>query len=396
MKSVAVIGASLAGLRAVETLRGEGFEGALHLIGDEGALPYDRPPLSKQVLSGEWDSDRVRLVSAEALGELQVTQHLGDPAASLDAGTRRVTLASGVELDVDGVVIATGARTRTIETDLQGVHTLRTRGDAEAIAKAFDGEPSRVAVVGGGFIGAEVAATARGRGIDVTIIEMSDTPFQRVLGSAVGDVVADLHRDHGVELRTGIGCAGFHGGGGSIEAVELTDGSMVEADLVVVGIGVIPNTEWLEGSGLVLDDGVLCDETLLAAPGVVAAGDVVNWPNPRFGEMMRVEHWDNAVTSGQHAARRLLHGDAAGVYDPVPWFWSDQYDRKLQLAGRTTNYDSFQLVEGDYASRRFAVLYGRDGQFSAVFAMNRPRHVVKYRQLLRSGATWDEALAAEI
>ena len=141
---------------------------------------------------------------------------------------------------------------------------------------------------------------------------------------------------------------------------------------------------------------MLCDETLLAAPGVVAAGDVANWPNPRFGEMMRVEHWDNAVTSGQHAARRLLHGDAAGVYDPVPWFWSDQYDRKLQLAGRTTNYDSFQLVEGDYASRRFAVLYGRDGQFSAVFAMNRPRHVVKYRQLLRNGATWDEALTAEI
>ena len=227
MKSVAVIGASLAGLRAVETLRGEGFEGALHLIGDEGALPYDRPPLSKQVLSGEWDSDRVRLVSAEALGELQVTQHLGDPAASLDADARRVTLASGVELDVDGVVIATGARTRTIETDLQGVHTLRTRGDAEAIAKAFDGEPSRVAVVGGGFIGAEVAATARGRGIDVTIIEMSDTPFQRVLGAEVGGVIADLHRDQGVDLRTGVGCAGFQGGGGSIEAVELTDLSLI-------------------------------------------------------------------------------------------------------------------------------------------------------------------------
>ena len=396
MKSIAVIGASLAGLRAVETLRGEGFDGVLHLVGDEGELPYDRPPLSKQVLSGEWDSEQVRLASAVALDELQVTKHLSDPAAALDASTRRVALASGVELDVDGVVITTGARTRTIDTDLQGVHTLRTHGDAEAIAEAFNGEPNRVAVVGGGFIGAEVAATARGRGIDVTLIEMSDTPFQRVLGAEVGGVIADLHRDQGVDLRTGVGCAGFQGGGGSIEAVELTDGSTVEADLVVVGIGVIPNTEWLEGSGLVLDDGVPCDETLLAAPGVVAAGDVVNWPNPRFGEMMRVEHWDNAVTSGQHAARRLLHGDAAGVYDPVPWFWSDQYDRKLQLAGRTTNYDSFQLVEGDYASRRFAVLYGRDSQFCAVLGMNRPRHVMKYRQLLTAGASWDEALAAEI
>lgn len=396
MKSIAVIGASLAGLRAIETLRGEGFDGVLHLVGDEGELPYDRPPLSKQVLSGEWDSEQVRLASAVALDELQVTKHLSDPAAALDASTRRVVLASGVELDVDGVIIATGARTRSIDTDLQGVHTLRTRGDAEAIAEAFNGEPNRVAVVGGGFIGAEVAATARGRGIDVTLIEMSDTPFQRVLGAEVGGVIADLHRDQGVDLRTGVGCAGFQGGGGSIEAVELTDGSTVEADLVVVGIGVIPNTEWLEGSGLVLDNGVLCDETLLAAPGVVAAGDVANWPNPRFGEMMRVEHWDNAVTSGQHAARRLLHGEAAGVYDPVPWFWSDQYDRKLQLAGRTTNYDSFELVEGDYASRRFAVLYGRDGQFCAVLGMNRPRHVMKYRQLLTAGASWDEALAAEI
>ena len=396
MKSIAVIGASLAGLRAIETLRGEGFDGVLHLVGDEGELPYDRPPLSKQVLSGEWDSEQVRLASAVALDELQVTKHLSDPAAALDASTRRVVLASGVELDVDGVIIATGARTRSIDTDLQGVHTLRTRGDAEAIAEAFNGEPNRVAVVGGGFIGAEVAATARGRGIDVTLIEMSDTPFQRVLGAEVGGVIADLHRDQGVDLRAGVGCAGFQGGGGSIEAVELTDGSTVEADLVVVGIGVIPNTEWLEGSGLVLDNGVLCDETLLAAPGVVAAGDVANWPNPRFGEMMRVEHWDNAVTSGQHAARRLLHGEAAGVYDPVPWFWSDQYDRKLQLAGRTTNYDSFELVEGDYASRRFAVLYGRDGQFCAVLGMNRPRHVMKYRQLLTAGASWDEALAAEI
>ena len=396
MKSIAVIGASLAGLRAIETLRGEGFDGVLHLVGDEGELPYDRPPLSKQVLSGEWDSEQVRLASAVALDELQVTKHLSDPAAALDASTRRVALASGVELDVDGVIIATGARTRTIDTDLQGVHTLRTRGDAEAIAEAFNGEPNRVAVVGGGFIGAEVAATARGRGIDVTLIEMSDTPFQRVLGAEVGGVIADIHRDQGVDLRTGVGCAGFQGGGGSIEAVELTDGSTVEADLVVVGIGVIPNTEWLEGSGLVLDNGVLCDETLLAAPGVVAAGDVANWPNPRFGEMMRVEHWDNAVTSGQHAAQRLLHGDAAGVYDPVPWFWSDQYDRKLQLAGRTTNYDSFELVEGDYASRRFAVLYGRDGQFCAVLGMNRPRHVMKYRQLLTAGTSWDEALAAEI
>ena len=396
MKSIAVIGASLAGLRAIETLRGEGFDGVLHLVGDEGELPYDRPPLSKQVLSGEWDSEQVRLASAVALDELQVTKHLSDPAAALDASTRRVALASGVELDVDGVIIATGARTRTIDTDLQGVHTLRTRGDAEAIAEAFNGEPNRVAVVGGGFIGAEVAATARGRGIDVTLIEMSDTPFQRVLGAEVGGVIADIHRDQDMDLRTGVGCAGFHGGWGSIGAVELTDGSTVEADLVVVGIGVIPNTEWLEGSGLVLDNGVRCDETLLAAPGVVAAGDVANWPNPRFGEMMRVEHWDNAVTSGQHAARRLLHGDAAGVYDPVPWFWSDQYDRKLQLAGRTTNYDSFELVEGDYASRRFAVLYGRDGQFCAVLGMNRPRHVMKYRQLLTAGASWDEALAAEI
>ena len=407
MDSVAVIGASLAGLRAIETLRKEGFDGQIWLVGDEGELPYDRPPLSKQVLSGEWTADQALLTTHESLDELGVTRFLRDPAVGLTVEPLAVSLASGLELMPDGVIIATGARPRTIDTPLAGVHTLRTLEDAAAVAAAMQdmqdaGSPNgagRVVVVGGGFIGAEVAAAARGRDLDVTLVEMAEVPFERALGADVGGVVADVHREHGVDVRTGVGCAGFQAredDAGHVGAVELTDGSIVEADLVVVGIGVIPNINWLLGSDLTLDNGVCCDETLLAAPGIVAAGDVAEWSNPRFGEVLRVEHWDNAVTSGQHAARRLLHGEAAGAYDPVPWFWSDQYDRKIQLAGRTTGFDSFQVVEGDFASRRFAAIYGRDGVFTAVVGMNRPRHVIKYRQLLTAGATWDEALAAEI
>ncbi len=395
MESIAVIGASLAGLRATEALRREGFEGELHLVGDEGELPYDRPPLSKKVLDGERNVEETGLVTNEALDDLNVTRHLNDTAVSLDSATLVVTLGSGRELDVDGVIIATGARARTIPTELDGVYALRTMADSAAIAAAFDAAPSRVVIVGAGFIGAEVAAAARGRGLDVTLVEMANAPFERVLGAEVGQVVADIHSEHGVDLRTGVGQRAFHGDG-SIEAVELTDGSSIDADLVVVGVGAIPNAEWLEGSGLTIDDGVQCDETLSAAPGVVAIGDVANWYNPRFDARMRVEHWENAIISGQHGAKRLLHGEAAGAYDPVPWFWSDQYDHKLQLAGRTAGYNSFEIVEGDVESRRFVALYGRDGVFTGVFGMSRPRHVIKYRQLIAAGATWAEALAAEI
>jgi len=394
MESIAIVGASLAGLRAAETLRAENFAGTIHLVGDEIHKPYDRPPLSKQILSGDWELERTWLTTDEKFDQLDLTLHLGDAAVALNVEELTLALASGETLDVDGVVIATGARTRTIGAPMGGVHTLRTLDDAIAIKQAFESRPNRVVVVGAGFIGAEVAANARGLGLDVTVIEMAECPFERSLGAEMGAVLADVHRDHGVDLRLGVGCQEIVGDE-HVASITLTDGTNIETELVVVGIGVVPNVEWLEGSSLTIDNGVMCDSTSLAAPGVVAAGDVARWHNVHFDETMRVEHWDNAITQASHAAKRLLHGESVGPYAPVPWFWSDQYDRKIQLAGRTTDFDTFEIVEGDIESRKFAAIYGRNGVIVAVLGFNRPRHVMRYRGLIDTKTSWSNALAAE-
>ena len=294
---------------------------------------------------------------------------------------------------MDALLIATGARCRTLGEPREGVHVLRSLDDCLALRADFDAAPDRVVVVGAGFIGAEVAATARTRGLDVTVVEALSAPLIRVLGPEMGEVCAAVHRDHGVDLRTGVGVEGFDGAG-RVERVRLTDGSAVDASVVVVGIGVVPNTEWLEGSGLALDDGVVCDAAGLAAPGVAAAGDVARWPNRRFGEVMRVEHWDNAAAQGAHSARALL--GAAEPYEPVPWFWSDQYDRKIQLAGHVRPDDEVRVVAGSVAERRFAALYGRGGRLMGALGFNRPRHVMRYRAMIEQGAAFEEALAAEV
>ena len=392
--SVSIVGASLAGYWAAETLRRDGFEGRISLIGDEPHAPYDRPPLSKKFLAGDLDDDRLPLTTAEKLADLDLEMRLGCRATGLDVATRTLEV-DGVAEPYDGLLIATGARCRNLPgtVGLAGVHTLRTRDDAEAIRDALANGARRVVVVGAGFIGAEVASTAIGRGAEVTMVEALEAPFGRVLGVEMGAVMADLHRRHGVDLRTGVGVDEVLGDD-RLAGVRLADGATLEADLLVVGIGVVPNTDWLEGSGLTLDDGVVCDETCLAAPDVAAAGDVARWPNPRYGEVMRVEHWDNAVQQGVHAARRLLQSDEeATPYAPVPWFWTDQYDRKVQLAGRPHTDDEVRVVAGSTAEHRFAAFYGRDGRFTAALGMNRPRQVMQSKGLLDAGASWDEALA---
>lgn len=398
--SVTVVGASLAGLRAAETLRRDGFDGPITLIGDEAREPYDRPPLSKQVLAGDWAPDRIALTPSDKLADLDLDLRLGATAAGFDLASRTLRLTgqtsgqTGAEtLEVDALLIATGARCRTLGEPREGVHVLRSLDDCLALRADFDAAPDRVVVVGAGFIGAEVAATARTRGLDVTVVEALTAPLIRVLGPEMGEVCAAVHRDHGVDLRTGVGVEGFDGAG-RVERVRLTDGSAVDASVVVVGIGVVPNTEWLEGSGLALDDGVVCDAAGLAAPGVAAAGDVARWPNRRFGEVMRVEHWDNAAAQGAHSARALL--GAAEPYEPVPWFWSDQYDRKIQLAGHVRPDDEVRVVAGSVAERRFAALYGRGGRLMGALGFNRPRHVMRYRAMIEQGAAFEEALAAEV
>lgn len=392
--TIVVVGASLAGLRAVQELRRAGHDGAIIWAGDERHRPYDRPPLSKQVLAGEWPVERATLIDDEQLEELAVELRLGCGARSLRAAERTVDL-DGDDVGFDGLVIATGARPRRLPVPTPpGVHLLRTRDDTEAIGADLAGGVRRVVVIGAGFIGAEVAATCRGAGHHVTMVDFDDVPMRRGLGAELGAEMAELHRSHGVDLRLGVGVEGFEGTD-RVTAVNLSDESTVAADVVVVGVGVTPNTEWLEGSGLTLDNGVVCDETLLAAPAITAAGDVARWPNPVYGEMMRVEHWDNAGAQGAAAARRLLVDEAeAEPFAAVPYFWSDQYDRKIQVVGSTAEADEMQVVERDDDAGRLVALYRRGDRLAAVAGVNRPRAVILSRSSIEEGITFADALAA--
>ena len=396
LRTIAVVGASLAGLRILQALRRLGYEGRLVAIGEEKQLPYDRPPLSKEVLAGKWELDRTNLLREEDEG-LEIDWRLGSRAEGLDLDAREVRLADGSAVGFDACVVATGTFARTIPgtPDLEGIHTLRTLDDAIAIRSSLDQSP-RVAVIGGGFIGAEVAATCRGRGLDVTMVEALPAPLERGLGRRMGEYVAEIHRDHGVELRLGVGVEAFLGEG-RVAGLRLADGSEVPADLVVVGIGAAPATGWLQESGLELDDGVVCDAACRTtrAPFVAAAGDVARWPNALFDETMRIEHWTNATEQADHAAATLLAGESGGdPFAPVPYVWSDQFDRKIQFAGRFSEDDESQLVDGSLEDRRFVMLFGRAGKLRGVLGMNRPRLVMKYRGLIRDGASWNTALNA--
>jgi NADPH-dependent 2,4-dienoyl-CoA reductase/sulfur reductase-like enzyme len=391
--TVVVVGAALAGLRAVEELRAAGFAGRLVMVGAEPHLPYDRPPLSKQVLAGEWEAEQTALRHLP-YDDLDVDWRLGHRAAALDVEGRSVTLTDGEVIGFEGAVLATGAVPRTLPgtPPLAGIHVLRTLDESLALRAELEHDP-RVVVVGAGFIGAEVAATCRGRGLSVTVLEALPSPMVRGLGPMLGDVLGALHRDHGVDLRLGVGVAGFEGRD-RIERVLLGDGTTVDADVVVVGIGVRPATDWLEGSGLTLEDGVCCDETCLAAPGVVAAGDLARWPNPRFdGESMRLEHWTNAAEQGVFVARRLLLDDPT-PFDPVPFVWSDQYDVKIQVAGRVRGDDRIEVVDGSLAERRFVAAVGRDGRLVGAVAFNRPRQLMTLRRLIADRTGFDDAVGA--
>lgn len=392
-----VVGASLAGLRATEELRRAGYDGPLAVVGDEPHEPYDRPPLSKELLAGETEPDEIAL-RRQPLDELGADWRLGRAAVGLDVAARTVTLDDGTVLDAPtGIVVATGASPRVLPgtPDLAGIHVLRTLDDCLALRADLDRGPNRVVVVGAGFIGAEVAATCRRRHLEVTVLEALPSPMVRGLGATLGDVLAAMHRDHGVDLRTSVGVEGFDGVE-RVERVRLADGASIDADVVLVGVGVVPNTGWLNGSGLTIDNGVVCDETLLAAPGVVAAGDVCRWPNPLFdGEVMRLEHWTNATEQGVAAGARLLAGDgAAEPYAPVPFVWSDQYDVKIQVVGHVRGDDDLAIVDGSMDERRFVAAFGRNGRLVGAVGFGRPRVVMQYRRLIAARCSWDEALAA--
>lgn len=381
-----MVGASLAGLSAARSLRKQGYDGRLVVIGDELHRPYDRPPLSKEFLAGSLaESDLALEPDTE---DLRAQWLLGVRAVGLDGPQRAVRLADGSEVRADGVVIATGAAARTLPgTDgLAGVHTLRTLDDARALRDELT-LGGRLVVIGGGFIGAEVASTAYALGLDVTVVEAAPTPLAGPLGETMGGIVSALHADHGVRLLCGVGVKGLSGES-RVDAVLLEDGRSVPADIVVVGVGARPCVEWLAGSGIELDDGVKCGadgRTSLA--GVVAVGDCASWYDPRAGLHRRVEHWTGARERPDAAVTALLAGGAVEPSAPrPPYFWSDQYGVKIQFAGHAAGADSVTIEEGARDDRNVLAVYRRSGHPVAVLGMNQPRLFMRWRKQLAAAA----------
>lgn len=399
MKTITVVGASLAGLSAVRALRAQGFDGRIVVVGEERHRPYDRPPLSKDVLLGtgarggrpdgpgpDPGPDRLALpalTDSEEEAELGAEWLLGTRADALEPASRRVRLSDGSAVFTDGVVIATGAAATWLPAAAPppggrrpaGVHTLRTFDDALALRTDLAGGAARVVVVGAGFIGAEVASSCAALGLAVTVVEVAPLPLIGLLGEQPARVCAALHADHGVALRCGTGVRALHAAHGRVAAVELTDGSLLPADVVVLGVGARPRTEWLAGSGIALDDGVVCDAGCVTGiPAVVAAGDVARVAG------FRDEHWASATGQPATAVRNLLAGRTVQPWTGVPSFWSDQYGCRIQFAGRRVLPDTVRIAEGDPADRSFLAVYERDGRITAALAMNRPRSFQRVRR----------------
>jgi NADPH-dependent 2,4-dienoyl-CoA reductase/sulfur reductase-like enzyme len=397
LEHLVVVGASLAGLRAVEAARKAGFTGSLTLIGAEPHLPYDRPPLSKAFLDPTEDGadpEQPFFRSAEVFSdELDVDLLLGEPATALDTA-RRVVAVGGREVPYDALVIATGARARTLPgaEGLEGIFGLRTLDDAIGIRAALEGG-ARTVVIGAGFIGSEIASGAKKRGLDVTVVEALPTPLVRAIGPQLGPAIAALHERNGTRLLCGTGVRAVEGNG-KVERVVLADGTLLPADLVVVGIGASPAVEWLEGSGLPLDNGIVCDETLwTGVPGVYAAGDVANWVNGVLGRRQRLEHWTSAAEQGAAAARNALDPENAKPYGTVPYFWSDWYDSRIQFVG-SPDADETLVVDGDVdRDRRWVALYRSGERLIGALTVNGQTEIMKYRGLIMKQASWDEALA---
>ncbi|MGC4998849.1 NAD(P)/FAD-dependent oxidoreductase [Streptomyces sp. DT195] len=385
MRTVTIVGASLAGLYAARELRAQGYEGRLVVVGGEPHPPYDRPPLSKDFLTGRLDEDRLALLDAEESGELDAEWLLGIRARGLDTRARTVLLADGRTLATDGLVIATGATARRLPGAPADVHTLRTLDDARALRARLTEGARRVVVIGGGFIGAETAASCAALGHEVTVVEAAPLPLLPQLGPEMAAVCATLHRRAGVRLLTGTGVVSVRRTG-SATAVELTDGHVLTADVVITGIGAAPNTAWLAGSTLAVGDGVLCDDGCVTGlPQVVAVGDVA-----RAGGI-RAEHWTSATEQPRVAVTNLLAGRTLATPRPVPYFWSDQYGSLIQFAGRYRAGDTVRVTEGELLDQGpgeagFLARYERDGHTVAVLAVDRPRPFTRARRELGGAA----------
>jgi 3-phenylpropionate/trans-cinnamate dioxygenase ferredoxin reductase subunit len=364
-----IVGASLTGAKAAETLREEGFDGRVVLIGAEEDRPYERPPLSKAYLRGEVARETVYVHLEDYYAEHDIELRLGRTAVSLNAAGSELALDDGERLRYDRLLLATGAEPRRLPipgAELAGVLYLRSVADSDALRDRLD-RGGAVVVIGAGWIGAEVAASARQRGLEVTVIDPLTVPLERVLGTEVGAVYRDIHLDHGVQMLMGTGVEAFEGDT-AVERVRTTDGRELECDFVVVGVGVAPRTGLAAQAGLAVDNGILVDEHLqTSAPGVLAAGDVANAHHPFYGEPVRVEHWANALHQGPVAARTML-GQSA-VYDRLPYFFSDQYDVGMEYAGFARTWDRV-VFRGDPASREFIAFWLTDDHVVAGMNVN--------------------------
>jgi NADPH-dependent 2,4-dienoyl-CoA reductase/sulfur reductase-like enzyme len=389
-RTIAIVGASLAGLRAAQDLRAQGYEDDLVMVGAEPHVPYDRPPLSKDYLRGSIEAADLELAEQSDIDELEARWHLGVAAERLDLTTGRITLATGEQIAADGVVIATGGVPRRLPAaeGLLGVHVLRSLEDADALRAKLTGGAENVVVLGAGFIGAEVAATCRALGLNVTIVEAMLVPLSTALGPELGAVCAALHATNGVRLITGVTVADWltvDGGAGRrrVTAVELSDGRRLRADIVVVGIGMQPAAGWLADSGLCLDSGVLTDAGYVTeCPNVVAVGDAARPYNPRTGRHVRREHWTDAAEGPAIAVRNLLAGRTVVQVDKPSYFWSDQYGTRIQYAGTAEPSDEVRFVEGSPDDGTFVATYHRDDTTTAVLAMNSPRLFTRLRRQL--------------
>lgn len=384
MNTVCVVGASLAGLLTARALRAQGYQGRLVLVGDEHHRPYDRPPLSKDFLRGDLSEADLAL---EGEGEeLDAEWRLGVAAVALDAKQRRVELSDGTSVQADGIVIATGATARRLPCagGLTGVHTLRTLDDARALRADLE-TGRRLVVIGGGFVGAEVAATACDLGLDVTLVESGPAPLARVVGVPMAEALAELHRQRGVRLLPGAVVTELTGEG-RVDGVRLADGTHLPADVVVVGIGAVPTIDWLQDSGLELGDGVLCDEAGGASvPGIVAVGDCAAWYDPHQGRHHRIEHWTGARQRASVAAATLLSGGTARTEARRPsYIWSDQFDVKIQFIGHAADADTVSVEEGDPAGHSFLAVYRQGDRPVAVLGVNQVRLFTRWRRQLET------------
>jgi NADPH-dependent 2,4-dienoyl-CoA reductase/sulfur reductase-like enzyme len=389
-----IVGASLSGLRTAEAARQAGFSGSITLIGAEGHLPYNRPPLSKEFLTRELPTEDLFLRSAEDLSRLGVDLRLGSPATGLDLADRIVHV-GGNAMPFGTLVIATGARARTLAVSApSGVHTLRTLDDSLAVRDALTSVQS-VAVVGAGFVGLEVAAAARRLGKEVHVVEALDVPLERIVGRTVGRLLGELHREQGVTVLTGDVVTSFRGSP-AVNGLQLRGGSVLPADIVIIGIGTVPNTEWLDGSGLSLEPGVRCDTSGAAtgATDVFAVGDVARWRAPGGDKHRGYEHWANAVGQAQIVGKRIADPDRPLPDQPVPFFWSDQFGHKIQMVGAIDGVPADVELSPDTGFREPSVALLRDGhRLGAAITVDWPRMTAVCRRMISAGESWDGAVA---